>query len=139
MLKTNGIEVHDSISGRSFTIHVDGPLRETAGDYKLAARDGLKLVVLDADGLELRTQEFKLVRGEKVRIIVTAESNGAASTTPQQTLAADSDRRAAEYVLSIGGTIGIEENRQERQVGAVGDLPRGTFELTLGIPTSRVV
>jgi len=35
----------------------------------------------------------------------------------------DPDRRAAEYVLSIGGTINITENGMERQIGAVGDLP----------------
>ncbi|MBI3469015.1 MAG: SUMF1/EgtB/PvdO family nonheme iron enzyme, partial [Planctomycetes bacterium] len=44
----------------------------------------------------------------------------------------DRDRRAAEWVLSIGGNIKIKENGQERQTGAVGDLPRGAFELTVG-------
>ncbi len=41
------------------------------------------------------------------------------------------DRRAAEWVLSIGGNISIKENGQERGIGAVGDLPRGAFELTV--------
>ena len=43
---------------------------------------------------------------------------------------ANPDRRAAEYVLSIGGKVNIKENDQERPVTVVGDLPRGTFELT---------
>ena len=41
----------------------------------------------------------------------------------------DPDRRAAEYVLSIGGTI--KENGQEREIKAVGNLPPGAFELTV--------
>jgi len=40
------------------------------------------------------------------------------------------DRRPAEYVLSIGRTIRITENGTERQIGAVGDLPREAFHLT---------
>ena len=50
----------------------------------------------------------------------------------------DPDRRAAEYVLSIGGTITIKESGQEREIDAVADLPNGAFELTVvnlnGIP-----
>ncbi len=45
-------------------------------------------------------------------------------------LSADPDRRAAEWVLSIGGTISIQENGQERAAGAVSDLPQEAFELT---------
>ena len=64
--------------------------------------------------------------------------------TPEDTSIADPDRRAAEWVLSIGGGISIKENDKERQFGtiqelsgrvrhfgAVGDLPRGPFELML--------
>ena len=40
------------------------------------------------------------------------------------------DRRAAEYVLSIGSSINIMENGQKRPPGVVGDLPQGAFELT---------
>ena len=42
----------------------------------------------------------------------------------------DSDRHAAEYVLSIGGNIKIKDNGQERAVTAVAELPREAFELT---------
>jgi serine/threonine protein kinase len=41
------------------------------------------------------------------------------------------DRRAAEYALSIGGTIGFIEDGKERKITDVADLPRGPFELTL--------
>ncbi len=45
-------------------------------------------------------------------------------------LSEDPDRRAAKYVLSIGGTIKIKENGQERPIEATRDLPPGAFELT---------
>ena len=44
---------------------------------------------------------------------------------------ADPDRRAAEYVLSIGGTINIMESGQEREINVAADLPHGAFELTV--------
>jgi serine/threonine protein kinase/Leucine-rich repeat (LRR) protein len=40
------------------------------------------------------------------------------------------DRRAAEYVLSMGGTVKITEKGMERPATAIGELPRGAFELT---------
>ena len=43
----------------------------------------------------------------------------------------DPDRRAAEWVLSIGGTIRINESGQEREMKAGDALPRGAFELTV--------
>ena len=43
----------------------------------------------------------------------------------------NADRRAAEWVLSIEGKIFIQEYGQERPIGAVGELPRGAFELTV--------
>ena len=127
-LKSNGIKIRDSKSGRVFTIRKLGDLREASGDYKLADGKGLKFVVLDADGLEVQTNEFKLVSGDKVRLLVTAEQNSVASTTSPQALAID--RRAAEYVLLVGGSISIDKNDQERPINAVDDLPGGTFELT---------
>ena len=44
--------------------------------------------------------------------------------------ATNPDRRAAEYVLSIGGIIRIKENGETREIKAVGELPQGAFELT---------
>jgi hypothetical protein len=43
----------------------------------------------------------------------------------------DPDRGAAEWVLSIGGTIKINENGSERDIKSGGELPRGAFELTV--------
>jgi serine/threonine protein kinase/formylglycine-generating enzyme required for sulfatase activity/Leucine-rich repeat (LRR) protein len=50
--------------------------------------------------------------------------------SPAATGSADPDRTAAEWVLSIGGTITISENGQQRQIKDVADLARGAFDLT---------
>jgi serine/threonine protein kinase/Leucine-rich repeat (LRR) protein len=42
----------------------------------------------------------------------------------------DPDRRAAEWVLSIGGTISIKQDDQETPIATVGDLPGREFRLT---------
>ena len=55
------------------------------------------------------------------------------SNPPGQAESTDStnpDRRAAEWVLLIGGTITIKENGQARGINAGRDLPDGAFELT---------
>jgi Leucine-rich repeat (LRR) protein len=46
------------------------------------------------------------------------------------TKAAMADRRAAEYVLSIGGRVHIDVNGKDRDVSAVANLPQGAFRLT---------
>jgi serine/threonine protein kinase len=50
---------------------------------------------------------------------------------PATTGSADPDRTAAEWVLSIGGTIKIEESGQEREIKAANELRREAFELTV--------
>src|SRR5262249_6844884 len=47
--------------------------------------------------------------------------------SPQET-AAEPDRRAAEYVLSLGGAVGV--NGAEREIRAAADLPQEPFRLT---------
>jgi eukaryotic-like serine/threonine-protein kinase len=55
---------------------------------------------------------------------------------PRQSL--DPDRRAAEYVLFIGGTVMV--NGQGRQIRAVADLPREAFRLTqVGLSKNKLV
>jgi hypothetical protein len=53
--------------------------------------------------------------------------SGAPSPAPKA-LSADPDRRAAEYILSIGGTVYIDGN--DREIRAPGELPAGSFRLT---------
>ncbi|MBI1914598.1 MAG: hypothetical protein HYS12_07650, partial [Planctomycetes bacterium] len=121
----NGVVVQDKTSKREFTL--------TAGKGEIE--------VLEKDGIKLVTRQFELTRGGKTTVKVTLQELADArkpkdpgpavkKDPPAIPAAADPDRRAAEWVLSIGGTINIKENGKERQTGAVGDLPRRAFELT---------
>jgi formylglycine-generating enzyme required for sulfatase activity/Leucine-rich repeat (LRR) protein len=82
-------------------------------------------------------------RGDRValiglRIVCAADpKDGAQSddgTKPKEVAAepaaTDPDRRAAEWVLSIGGIINFMEDGVERQTRTVAGLPRGAIELT---------
>jgi Leucine-rich repeat (LRR) protein len=48
----------------------------------------------------------------------------------EPTASVEPDRRAAEYVLSIGGTVFVDVDDREIKIGAKGDLPAGMFRLT---------
>jgi serine/threonine protein kinase len=43
---------------------------------------------------------------------------------------AETDRRAAKWVLSIGGNIHVTQKDKEWRIAVAGDLPQGAFELT---------
>src|SRR5262249_5761871 len=43
----------------------------------------------------------------------------------------DTDRRAAEWVLSIGGAVGIRSRGQEQEIRAATELPQQTFQLQI--------
>ncbi len=84
-----------------------------AGPYKIR--------VEGADGLTLDTPEFTLKKDGKVTVRVTVDpGTGAKSLDP--------DRRAAIWVLSIGGTIKV--NGQHREIKAAADLPSAAFRVT---------
>ncbi len=88
-----------------------------AGPYKIR--------VEGADGLRLDTREFTLKKDGKVTVRVTVVPRKVAN---KDTLLTDPDRTAAEWVLSIGGTVCV--NGQEQEIKAATDLPKEPFPLT---------
>jgi eukaryotic-like serine/threonine-protein kinase len=76
--------------------------------------------VAGADGLTLDTQEFTLKKDGRVTVRVTM-------TPPAVVTDLDPDRKAAEWVLSIGGKVRV--NGKDREIKA-DDLPPGAFQLT---------
>ena len=64
-----------------------------------------------ADGLVLDTPEFTLKKGGEVTVRVTMGQPAVVKNTPASLAA---DRTAAEYVLSIGGTVRV--NDEERDI-----------------------
>ena len=60
----------------------------------------------------------------------TAVSAKGSTKSAKMPATTDPDRRAAEYVLSIGGGVTIKEKYEERDVTKVGDLPPTPFVIT---------
>ncbi|MBI1903292.1 MAG: leucine-rich repeat protein [Planctomycetia bacterium] len=116
------------LKGASGTVEVSSKdnwtIKADRGEYEISLKGG-------NDELEVKDKRVTVRRFGKEIVTITrkpANVQPASGTAPASS--ADADRRAAEWVLSIGGNINIKENGQERQIGAVGDLPRAAFELT---------
>lgn len=120
----------------------DGELRlyDTSGSlkYTLKPSERIKALppgqytvqVVSADGVKLDTEKFEMNRDGKVVVRVTAEARqtAAAKQPPLLPVGGDPDRKAAEYVLSIGGRVRISGN--PREIQQIADLPQGRFRLT---------
>jgi hypothetical protein len=102
----NGVIVQDKTAQRQFTL--------TAGKGQIE--------VFEKDGIKLATREFTLARGGKTTVKVTLQELADARTPkldpksdppksePRPSVSGDPDRRAAEYVLSVGGEILMPDN-----------------------------
>ncbi|QDU25728.1 Serine/threonine-protein kinase PrkC [Anatilimnocola aggregata] len=68
-LREQGLVLEDKAHNREFTIKTTGQQApQKSGNYELKPGQGLQLLVVDNGGLEVPTQEFKLTRGDKVRV-----------------------------------------------------------------------
>jgi eukaryotic-like serine/threonine-protein kinase len=76
--------------------------------------------VVGADGVKLDTPRFEMFKDGKVIVRVILEP---------KTAAKDVDRRAAEWVLSIGGQVKVDVNGKESEVVVVEELPNSPFRL----------
>jgi eukaryotic-like serine/threonine-protein kinase len=106
--------------------------------------DGAELVITGAGAKEIRLRpgrytvearkDGKLVRRELVSVtnngrqVVRIRQEPATSVTKAVSDLADPDRRAAEYVLSLGGLIRV--NNMNLEISAAVDLPKEAFRLT---------
>lgn len=114
-IEVNGDEVTVNLTGDNApaTIGVDdrrGELRITKAGFKVFAKDFEIAVGEDEHSIKVRFEAL-------------------VPPPADQTITAD--RRAAEWVLAVGGAIGFKKNGQRAQAAAVGDLPRGEFECEL--------
>jgi uncharacterized membrane protein len=98
-------------------------LSPSEGDKKIEA-GRYKVRVEGAGGLTLDVPEFTLKKGDKVTVRVTMDPESAAKHP-------DPDRQAADWVLSIGGVVRV--NNQEADIKAAADLPPGAFLLTAAL------
>ena len=135
------IEVTVGDTGRALRGKTTKTLKLPIGEYVLHVQigettfDTNELSVAKGESVPIKVERV----GRRVRVMQGKTLLGHKELPKSQTEIAvtdrrpspqNADRRAAEWVLSIGGTISIQEYGQERPIAAVGDLPRGAFELT---------
>lgn len=78
-----------------------------------------------ADGLLLDTPEFTLKKGGEVKVRVTMAPK---DVVKNKSASLDADRKAAEYVLSVGGTLRVNDEVDDIRMAE--SLPRQAFRLT---------
>ena len=88
--------------------------------------------VVSPDGVKLDTDKFEMSKDGKVVLRVTAQPMVVMKDNQKIDATIDPDRRAAEYVLSVGGAISIRINDADSDQGinAVASLPKEPFRLT---------
>jgi predicted Ser/Thr protein kinase len=123
-----------------------GPTVKGAGKEPITLRAGEHGVLIKRGDFEFETDKFVVEKGETValriellpgimQVMQGSKVLGQKSMPqpPEGTVptVADPDRRAAEWVLAIDGTIRIilKETDEEREIKVGGELPRGVLEL----------
>lgn len=138
-LRAAGLVLEDKTHKRQFTIKAAGqqPLQKS-GDYELKSNQGLQLVVVDDAGLEVPTTDFKLTRGDQLRVRVKLEplaqpaaiaanvspqpTPAVAKTAPREAPPPEKKRALAPYVL-----VHADGRREEFKTffGAIADWTNG--------------
>lgn len=115
------LEVEDKSVAVTLSLNgvvIDDPMQNRR--YVLKAGKG-QIEVREKDGINLTTKKFELTRGGKTIVRVTMNDVLAARR-------AKANRRAAEYVLSLGGSVQVNEH--PRNINKIADLPKKSFQLT---------
>jgi serine/threonine protein kinase len=100
-----------------------------SGRRKWVAVAAILLIAVIAFAVTESTGVTHLFRGKQVMTEPIKPRGDPPQVVPEeQTPPTDPDRRAAEYVLSIGGIVKV--NGQDQEVKAGADLPREPFRLT---------
>jgi serine/threonine protein kinase len=109
--------------------------RTTQREFVLTAGDGEVEVYEKASGLKLATKKFTLTRGGKEIVNVQRQDLVRAKPVEDkvaklpEVLAENLDRRAAKWVLSLGGEIYIHRAGKEQKINTANDLPAGELDL----------
>jgi serine/threonine protein kinase/WD40 repeat protein len=138
------VELGDGVQAEDVKIEVAGNgglhIADAASGWTIDVEEGQYRVALSAgsDRFQLDKQSVTVTRNDAVRVNVTLRPVAVAGAAPlppgevQGEGAADEravDRRAAEWALSIGGSIKILAAGEEREVRSVDELPTEDFQL----------
>ncbi len=128
------VTIRDTVSGKTYEVSV-GENTVRPGQYEIVLRD-------PASGLKVSTDRVEIQRGNSTPLRITLQAdlaaNGLRRGSPES--ATDSDLRAAEWVLSIGGSVAIRVHGQDRDVADLKELPVQPFALwTVNFTTNQQV
>src|SRR5205085_2439014 len=108
--------------------------RTTDRTFELKAGDGEVEFYDPATGAGAVTKRFTLTRNGKGRVSATMKEIadrrkpvGPKKDPPPGPAGTDPDRRAAEWVLGVGGRVGIRQGETARELGPKDPLPPGPF------------
>jgi tRNA A-37 threonylcarbamoyl transferase component Bud32 len=106
-------------------------VRDRTKDREIQLRPGNYTVELAVPGagLRLSPDKFEITEKNRARVRVIAEKvkpPGAKPTPPT-----DPDRRAAEYLLSVGGVVSIAAGGEQFEVKSATDLPKQPFSVVV--------
>jgi tRNA A-37 threonylcarbamoyl transferase component Bud32 len=129
-IKGDSATIYDSVKDRRFVL--------TAGDYEVQVRE------VGDGGARFATRKFTITRGGKETLNARLTLAKAKPKKPRRRPVAgtrDPDRRAAEWVLSIGGTVSLGvDNKPPLLIEKGASLPAGPFRLiTIGLNENRKV
>lgn len=125
---TSGIKDNDpkgilvlEIDDPGVSVKVDGDDRVVTGvgTREIQLKPGQYTVETQKDGKVVRRDPVTISKNERQIVRVSWE----------RPPGVDHDRRAAEYVLSIGGRVKV--NDEDQDITAAADLPQGPFRLTM--------
>lgn len=127
--KNGELRVHDADGKLKYT------LKPGTRNQKMPA-GAYTVQVVSADGVKLDTDKFEMSKDGQVVLRVTADPRAVAKKADPVTL--DADRKAAEWVLSVGGAVWI--NDQEQEITTKAALPKDAFRLTgiIGLRSEQV-
>jgi hypothetical protein len=106
-------EVSISLDGKEIVI-------AGAGTREIRVKPGMHVLLARRDGMVVGQQLVAIERRGKQVVRISREAAPPAARSPE--------RRAAEYVLSIGGWVWV--NGEDGEIKAIADLPREPFRLT---------
>ncbi len=97
------------------------------GKLIISVDPGRRLLRVEKDGVQLYTKEFSIAAGDKFRIRARLEPLPPPGPEPSPPALPDVERRAAEWVLEIGGTVMLRSERSTIEISNASELPLGDF------------
>jgi serine/threonine protein kinase len=106
-------------------------VRDRTKDREIALRPGNYTVELAAPraGLRLSPDKFEITKKNPTRVRVIVDKPKSPVVNPAPVV--DPDRRAAEYIVSVGGVATIATGGEQYEVKSATDLPRQPFSIVV--------